>query len=101
MNERIKELLDKACEYAHSKHFAHVKKFKYVTPDQHANAQDTMQEKFVELIVKECVDVALEQKKWVEDQEVFNPQDEQWNRARIQQSQHIADKIREHFGETK
>jgi hypothetical protein len=54
MNERILELLDEACEYAHSKHFAHVKKFKYVTPERHANAQDTMQEKFAELIVKEC-----------------------------------------------
>ena len=41
--------------------------------------------KFAELIVRECVNIALEQKKWVEDQEVFNPQDESWNRARIQQ----------------
>ena len=54
--------------------------------------------KFAELIVAECIDTALEQKKWVEDQEVFNPQDEQWNRARIQQSQHIVDKIKQHFG---
>lgn len=38
-------------------------------------------EKFAELIVRECVDIALEQKKWVEDQEVFNPRDEFWNRA--------------------
>jgi hypothetical protein len=57
MNERIKELLDEACVYAHSKHFAHVKKFKYVTPDQHSNAQDTMQEKFAELIVRECANM--------------------------------------------
>ena len=55
-------------------------------------------EKFAELIVKECVGIALEQKKQVEDQEVFNPQDEQWNRARIQQSQKIVDKIEQHFG---
>ena len=55
-------------------------------------------EKFAELIVKECIDVGLEQKKWVEDQTVFDPRDENWNRARIQQSQHIVDKIREHFG---
>jgi len=55
-------------------------------------------ERFAELIVRECVNVALEQKKWVENQEVFNPHDESWNRARIQQSQHIVDKIKEHFG---
>ena len=55
-------------------------------------------EKFAELIVKECVNVALEQKKWVEDQKVFNPLDESWNRARIQQSQRIVDKITQHFG---
>jgi hypothetical protein len=55
MNERIKELLDKASHYAHTKHFAHVKKFKYVTPDQMSAAQDTLQEKFAELIVRECM----------------------------------------------
>ena len=55
-------------------------------------------EKFAELIVRECMDVGLEQKKWVEDQTVFDPRDENWNRARIQQSQHIVDKIKEHFG---
>ena len=55
-------------------------------------------EKFAELLVRECMDVALKQKKWVEDQKVFNDHDEQWNRARIQQSQHIVVKIREHFG---
>lgn len=55
-------------------------------------------EKFAELIVRECMQVGLEQKKWVEDQTVFNESDEVWNRARIQQSQHIVDKIKEHFG---
>jgi sugar diacid utilization regulator len=55
-------------------------------------------EKFAQLIVRECIGTALEQKKWVEEQEVFNLQDEQWNQARIQQSEHIVDKIKEHFG---
>ena len=55
-------------------------------------------EKFAELIVGECADIALEQKKWVEDMKVHNPNDEFWNRARIQQSQHIVDKIKEHLG---
>ena len=54
-------------------------------------------EKFAELIVKECVEIAFEQKKWVEDQVVFNPRDKEWNLARIQQSQRIVDKIKEHF----
>lgn len=52
----------------------------------------------IELIVRKCANVALEQKKWVEDQIVFNPRDKEWNLARIQQSQHIVDKIKEHFG---
>jgi len=55
-------------------------------------------EKFAELIVKECMAIADEQKKYVEDMEVFNEQDANWNRARIQQSQQIVDKIKEHFG---
>ena len=55
-------------------------------------------QKFAELIVRECIDVGLEQKKWVENQTVFDPRDETWNRARIQQSQHIVDKIKEHWG---
>ena len=55
-------------------------------------------ERFAELIILECVNVALEQKKRVEDQEVFNSHDASWNRARIQQSQRIVEKINEHFG---
>ena len=55
-------------------------------------------EKFAQLIVKECAGIALEQKKWVEDMKVHNPHDEVWNKARIQQSQHIVDKIKLHFG---
>jgi hypothetical protein len=55
-------------------------------------------EKFAELIVKECMAIADEQKKYVEDMEVFNEQDATWNKARIQQSQQIVDKIKQHFG---
>jgi hypothetical protein len=54
--------------------------------------------KFAELIARECAEIALEQKKWVEDQKVYNPEDKSWNKARIQQSQHIVDKIKLHFG---
>jgi hypothetical protein len=55
-------------------------------------------EKFAELIVRECMNIADGQKKWVEDMEVFNEHDATWNRARIQQSQQIVDKIKQHFG---
>jgi hypothetical protein len=60
MNGRILELLGKASHYAHTKHFAHVKNFKYVTPDQMSAAQDTLQEKFAELIVRECTNMLPE-----------------------------------------
>ncbi len=55
-------------------------------------------DKFAELIVRECMNIADGQKKWVEDMVVFNEQDATWNRARIQQSQQIVDKIKQHFG---
>ena len=55
-------------------------------------------EKFAELIVRECMNIADGQKKYVEDMEVYNLQDEVWNRARIQQSEQIVDKIKQHFG---
>ena len=89
MNERIRELAEQAKEYAINRLDETGELHKYY---------DVYFEKFAELIVRECVNVALEQKKWVEDQEVFNPHDESWNRARIQQSQRIVDKINEHFG---
>jgi len=76
MNERIRELAVQVYGLA-------------------ATAQEI---KFAELIVRECAEIALEQKKWVEDMKVHNPEDEVWNKARIQQSQHIVDKIKQHFG---
>ena len=86
MNERIEALAKQA-------------RYKY--PDAVGLCEDYAyfdHEKFAELIVRECVQVAIEQKNWVEDQEVFNPVDEQWNRARIRQSQRIVDKIKQYFG---
>ena len=55
-------------------------------------------EKFAELLVRECLKIADGQKKYVEDMEVFNEQDATWNKARIQQSQQIVDKMKKHFG---
>lgn len=94
MNERIKELIEQAL-LAVDNPF----------PGNPLNDElekmyipDCFAEKFAELIVRECAEIALEQKKWVEDMTVFNPMDESWNEARIQQSQRIIDKIKEHFG---
>jgi len=81
MNERIQELAEHAGFYS----------------SEYYNAEENFI-RFAKLIVRECVNVALEQKNSVEDQEVFNPVDEQWNRARIRQSQRIVDKIKQHFG---
>ena len=88
MNERIKELYEQARLHAKS-----------IDADIDPKGwMDLYHQKFAELIVRECIEVGLEQKKWVEDQTVFNESDEVWNRARIQQSQHIVDKIKEHWG---
>ena len=54
-------------------------------------------EKFAELIVRECCSVAIEQKKLAQ-QPTFNYQDATWDRARIQQSDLIIHKIKQHFG---
>ena len=89
MNERVKKLAEQAGHrYIPSSNSGSLR-VEYLTPEI---------EKFAELIVRECAEIALEQKKWVEDQKVHNPEDESWNKARIQQSQHIVDKIKLHFG---
>ena len=94
MNERIKELIEQALlavDNSFPGNPLNDELEKMYIPDCFA-------EKFAELIVRECAEIALEQKKWVEDQVVFNPRDKEWNLARIQQSQRIVDKIKEHFG---
>ena len=84
MNQRIRQLAEQATRTA------------MWIGDPDAGELDA--EKFAELIVKECMAIADEQKKYVEDMEVFNEQDATWNKARIQQSQQIVDKIKQHFG---
>jgi hypothetical protein len=85
MNERIKELAREAG---------------LIAPygSDREGLRDFDYRMFAELIVRECAEIALEQKKWVEDMKVHNPHDEVWNKARIQQSQHIVDQIEKHFG---
>jgi hypothetical protein len=87
-NERIKELMGQALD----------EKFAGTWSVMDLQDLTKFADRFAELIVRECAEIALEQKKWVEDMKVHNPHDEVWNKARIQQSQHIVDKIKEHFG---
>jgi hypothetical protein len=84
MNERIEKLAEQ-CGFRSN-------------PDLYDRNQSFDIPKFAELIVRECMNVALDRKKWVEEQTAFDPRDQAWNRARVQQSQHIVDKIKEHFG---
>ena len=83
MNERIKELLDEASNYAHTQHYLHVKNLKHVTLDQMSKAQDTLQEKFAELLVRECLTVGS-----------------QWADGLIDTKHYdfVNKKIKEHFG---
>ena len=85
MNQRIKELAEQSGAW------------EYYEINEGVDGDENPLEKFAELIVKECVVIALEQKKWIEDQVVCNPRDKEWNLAKIQQSQRIVDKIEEHF----
>ena len=84
MNERIEKLAEQCTSWSEGSTWTSREVFD--------------KEKFAELIVRECAEIALEQKKWVEDMKVHNPHDEVWNKARIQQSQHIVDQIEKHFG---
>ena len=88
MNERINQLLGQAYDEAVPETWTTLS----------SEQLGRIYNKFAELIVRECIDVGISQKKWVENQEVFDPRDEHWNLARIQQSQRIVDKIKEHFG---
>ena len=86
MNERIKELVDNiwAEEY-------------WINPNTDKLLPAQLN-RFAELIVRECVGVAADQRDWVENMAVFSERDEFWNKARIVQSQRIVDKIKQHFG---
>lgn len=85
MNNRIREL---ACQAEGTKkHVPAVWQF-----------YDHELEKFVELIVQECISVATDRKEWVENQQVYDHRDASWNRAGLHQSQDIIDSIKLHFG---
>ena len=83
MNERIKQLMTQASTIRYS---------------GFGETEILDPEKFAELIVQECVGVAIAQRDWVENMVAFSERDKFWNKARIVQSQRIVDKIKQHFG---
>jgi hypothetical protein len=89
MNERILKLVTEARHYAwdNETHWS-------AGPER----ERLFEEKFAKLIIKDCIDVGLEQKKLVEDTKVFDHRDIVWTNAKIQQSQHIVNEIEKHFG---
>ena len=54
--------------------------------------------KFAELLIRECVGVVNANMDDILDQPVFNPTDEIWNRARVEELVRVALHIKKHFG---
>jgi hypothetical protein len=54
--------------------------------------------KFAELLIRECVGVVDANMDDILDQPVFNPTDEIWNRARVEELVRVALHIKKHFG---
>ena len=54
--------------------------------------------KFAELLIRECVGVVNDNMDDILDQPVFNPTDEIWNRARVEELVRVALHIKKHFG---
>lgn len=78
MNERIKELAEQ-CYHRYSEYNIDL-------------------EKFAELLIRECVGVVNANMDDILDQPVFNPTDEIWNRARVEELVRVALHIKKHFG---
>ena len=93
MNERIRKLAVKAQIY-----------FTYDRgpgTDNELQAAEITQsdfEKFAELLIRECVGVVNDNMDDILDQPVFNPTDEIWNRARVEELVRVALHIKKHFG---
>ena len=66
-----------------------------VTPDYESVVKA---KKFAELLIRECVGVVNANMDDILDQPVFNPTDEIWNRARVEELVRVALHIKKHFG---
>ena len=95
MNERIKLLADQAEDYATAEYEKWIP-----TPDFSGipNVRKIFNEKFSELLIRECVGVVNANMDDILDQPVFNPTDELWNRARVEELVRVALHIKKHFG---
>ena len=87
MNERFEKLSLQATEYANQQNELHG--VGYVI---------TFKEKFAELIVRECIDITNAEMDDILDQPVFNPTDEFWNRARVEELVRVVKLIKKRFG---
>jgi hypothetical protein len=89
MNERIRLLCSQAISDVDG----------IQNPDtQNMYIPDCFAEKFAELIVQECVGVTNAEMDDILDQPVFNPTDEIWNRARVEELVRVVQLIKKHFG---
>jgi hypothetical protein len=89
MNERIRLLCSQAISDVDG----------IQNPDtQNMYIPDCFAEKFAELIVQECVGVTNAEMDDILDQSVFNPTDEIWNRARVEELVRVVQLIKKHFG---
>jgi hypothetical protein len=92
MNERIKELAHKA-DFIIKKNNGAEWRWGHIDPELAEKL-----EKFAELIVQECVGVTNAEMDDILDQPVFNPTDEIWNRARVEELVRVVQLIKKHFG---
>ena len=95
MNKRIKLLADQAEDYATAEYEKWIP-----TPDFSGipHIRKIFNEKFAELLIRECVGVVNANMDDILDQPVFNPTDEIWNRARVEELVRVALHIKKHFG---
>ena len=91
MNERIKELAVQAEQYALDKaNEANDEDYDY-------SFDDDFQEKFAELIVRECINVSEEHANWLEAQP-FDPEIEQYEDGIVNGIYKATAAIKKHFG---
>lgn len=83
MNEQIKKLLADN---------PRLSDFYNVGPVQRTSVED-----FMQCVIDETLKIVEEQCIWIQEQQVYNPQDKFWNEARIKQCSIISDAIEKHF----
>jgi hypothetical protein len=92
MNERILELAEQADEYADNKI--------QMPGEYHPDWHDTRDEKFAELIVRECIGILETEIELVEGYKstACNDFDEVWHQGKIEHFTKLVKKSKKHFG---